>query len=127
VELFKAQAFTEATWRVYKKSLAMSEKNQLFYKKKLKSEVRYIHTYHSLLISEGVAELSQIFFRDTHVLPKLVSYEEHCRMTGGKPIAILLQSMSGVSAIDPLAAFYDIHGGRREVLFFYFVTDTTRD
>jgi hypothetical protein len=23
--------------------------------------------------------LSQIFFRDTHVIPKLVSYEEHCR------------------------------------------------
>jgi hypothetical protein len=30
-----------------------------------------------------------------------------------------LQSMSGVSAINPLVAFYDIHGGKREVLFFY--------
>jgi hypothetical protein len=39
----------------------------------------YIHTYHSRFIPEGVAELSQIFLRDTHVLPKLVSYEEHCR------------------------------------------------
>jgi hypothetical protein len=45
----------------------------------------------------------------------------------GKPIAILLQSISGVSAINPLVPFYDIHGGKREVLFFYFVTDTTRD
>jgi hypothetical protein len=45
----------------------------------------------------------------------------------GKPIAVLLQSISGVSAINPLVAFYDIHGGKREVLFFYFVPDTTRD
>jgi hypothetical protein len=48
-------------------------------------------------------------------------------VTGGKPIAVLLQSISGVSAINPLDAFYDINGGKREVLFFYFVLDTTRD
>jgi hypothetical protein len=48
-------------------------------------------------------------------------------VTGGKPIAVLLQSISGVSAINPVVAFYDIHGGKREVLFFYFVPDTTRD
>jgi hypothetical protein len=48
-------------------------------------------------------------------------------VTGGKPIAVLLQSISGVSAMNPLVAFYDIHGGKREVLFFYFVPDTTRD
>jgi hypothetical protein len=47
-------------------------------------------------------------------------------VTGGKPIAVLLQSISGVSAITPLVAFYDIHGGKKEV-FFYFVPDTTRD
>jgi hypothetical protein len=46
---------------------------------------------------------------------------------GDKPIAVLLQSISGVSAIIPLFAFYDIHGGKREVIFFYFVPDTTRD
>jgi hypothetical protein len=38
-----------------------------------------------------------------------------------------LQSISGVSAINPLVAFYDIHGRIREVLFFYFVPDTTPD
>jgi hypothetical protein len=48
-------------------------------------------------------------------------------VTGGKPIAGLLQFISGVSAINPLVAFYDIHGGKREVLFFYFVPGTTRD
>jgi hypothetical protein len=45
---------------------------------------------------------------------------------GDKPIAVLLQSVSDVSAINPLVAFYDSHGGKREVLFFYFVPDTTR-
>jgi hypothetical protein len=45
-------------------------------------------------------------------------------VTGSKPIAILLQSISGVSAINPLVAFYDIHGGKRDLLFF-FVPDTT--
>jgi hypothetical protein len=34
----------------------------------------YIYTYHWRLIPEGV-EVSQIFLRDTHVLPKLFSYE----------------------------------------------------
>jgi hypothetical protein len=29
----------------------------------------HIHTYHSRLIPEGVAEASQIFLRDSHVLP----------------------------------------------------------
>jgi hypothetical protein len=48
-------------------------------------------------------------------------------VTGGKLIAVLLQYVSGVSAINPLVAFYDIHGEKREVLFFYFVPDTTRD
>jgi hypothetical protein len=48
-------------------------------------------------------------------------------VTGDKPIAVLLQSISGVSVINPLVAFCDIHGGKREVLFFYFVPDTTRD
>jgi hypothetical protein len=76
---------------------------------------------------EGVAEVSQIFHRDTHVLPKFVSYEEHCRRDRWSPIAVLLQSISDVSAMNPLVAFYDIHGGKREVLFFYFVPDTTRD
>jgi hypothetical protein len=48
-------------------------------------------------------------------------------VTGGKPIAILLQSISDVSAINPLVAFYDFYGGKREMLFFYFVPDTTQD
>jgi hypothetical protein len=48
-------------------------------------------------------------------------------VTGCEPIAILLQSISGVSAIiNPLVVFYDIHGGKIEVLFLV-ALDTTRD
>jgi hypothetical protein len=48
-------------------------------------------------------------------------------MAGGKPIAFWSQCISDVSAINPLVAFYDIHGRKREVLFFYFVKDTKRE
>jgi hypothetical protein len=48
-------------------------------------------------------------------------------VSGGKPIIISLQSISGVNAINRLVAFYDIHGGKREVLFFYFVPEFTRE
>jgi hypothetical protein len=47
-------------------------------------------------------------------------------VTSGMPIAVWSQSISDVSAINPLIAFYDIHGRKREVLFFYFAPDTTR-
>jgi hypothetical protein len=74
----------------------------------------YIHT------TQGVAEASQIFLWEDHVKQKLFSYE-----SGGKLIAVWSQFISGVSAINPLVAIYDIHGRKREVLFFYFVSDTT--
>jgi hypothetical protein len=48
-------------------------------------------------------------------------------VTGGKPIAVWSQSILDVNAINPLVAFYDIHGWKREVILFYFVADTTRD
>jgi hypothetical protein len=41
------------------------------------------NTYHSRFIPEGIAEASQIFLRDTHVLPKLFA-----GVTVGKPIAV---------------------------------------
>jgi hypothetical protein len=40
-------------------------------------------------------------------------------VTSGKPAAVLLQSISGVCAINPLVAFYDIYGKKREVLFLF--------
>jgi hypothetical protein len=43
----------------------------------------------------------------------------------GESIAVLSHFISGVNAMNPLVAFYDIHGRKREVLFFYFVPDAT--
>jgi hypothetical protein len=48
-------------------------------------------------------------------------------VTGGKSIAVSSQSISGVSAVFPLVAFYDIHGRKKEVLIFYFILNTTLD
>jgi hypothetical protein len=39
----------------------------------------------------------------------------------------VISANNGVSAINHLVAFYDIHARKREVLFFYSVPDTTRD
>jgi hypothetical protein len=47
-------------------------------------------------------------------------------VTGGKPIAVYMQPISGGDYINPLVAFYDIHGRKREVLFFCSVSETTR-
>jgi hypothetical protein len=49
----------------------------------------YIHTYHSRFIFEEVAEASQIFLLDVHILAKLLSFEEYTTdVTGDKPIAV---------------------------------------
>jgi hypothetical protein len=65
---------------------------------RLAKERAYIHKYHSRFIPEGVAEVSQIFLRDTHVLLKLAMINT-ADVTDGKPIAVLLQSISGVLLI----------------------------
>jgi hypothetical protein len=41
-------------------------------------------------------------------------------VTGGKPIAVCLQSISGGDEVNPLVAFYDIHVRKREVLILLF-------
>jgi hypothetical protein len=40
-------------------------------------------------------------------------------VTGGKPIAVWLQSISGGDAVNPLVAFYDIHGRKRGAIFLF--------
>jgi hypothetical protein len=55
--------------------------------------VLYIQTYHSRFIFKGVAE---------------------AQVVSPSP------SISGVNAINPLVAFNDIHGRKREVILFYF-------
>jgi hypothetical protein len=38
-------------------------------------------------------------------------------VTGGKPIDVRSQSISGVNAVNPLIAFYDIHVRKGEIVF----------
>jgi hypothetical protein len=80
-----------------------------------------------MFIPEGVAKASQIFLRDAKFYQNYSAMRNTAKVTGGKPIAVWSQSIAGVNAIDPLVAFYDIHGKKREVLFFYFLSDTTQD
>jgi hypothetical protein len=47
-------------------------------------------------------------------------------VTGGKSIAISSQFISGVSAVNPLVAFYDIHGRERGAII-DIPPDTTPD
>jgi hypothetical protein len=46
-------------------------------------------------------------------------------VSGGKPIVVWSQSISvsGVNAIYPIVAYYDTHGRKRDVLFFYYFDD----
>jgi hypothetical protein len=73
-----------------------------------------IRTCHLRFIPVGVAKVSQIFLRDAHVFQSYLAMSNTADVTGS------------ANAINPLVAFYDSHGGKREVLFFYFVPDTTR-
>jgi hypothetical protein len=47
-------------------------------------------------------------------------------VTGSKPIAVVLQSISGVRAINPLVAFNDIHGEKERGAILLFNRPTKR-
>jgi hypothetical protein len=47
-------------------------------------EINKIHTCHSRFVAEGVAETSQSFLQDAHVLPKL-AVRNTADVTGCKP------------------------------------------
>jgi hypothetical protein len=87
--------------------------------------ITYIHTTHALTPKGHQGHL-EYFFPDIHVFQNYSAMRNTADVTG-KLIAVWSQYTSGVNAVIPLVAFYDIHGRKREVLFFYSVTDTTRD
>jgi hypothetical protein len=53
------------------------------------------HTYHSRLISEGVAEAFQIFLPDASFYQNDIALRNTLDVTGGKTVAIWLLSISG--------------------------------
>jgi hypothetical protein len=85
-----------------------------------------MHTYLSRFIPEEVAEASQTLSETPTFYQNYLAVSNTADVTG-KLIAVRSQSISDVNTINSLVAFYDIHGRKREVLFFYFVPDTTRD
>jgi hypothetical protein len=50
---------------------------------------------------------SQMFLRDTHILPKWLSYEKYCRQMVSR---LPSDRTPGVNAVNLLFAVYDIHG-----------------
>jgi hypothetical protein len=75
----------------------------------IKFLLNIIHTTHTL----PTAETSQIH-RDTTFCQNDLAVRNTADMTGGKPIAVRLQSISGASAFNPLVGFYNIHGRKGE-------------
>jgi hypothetical protein len=86
----------------------------------------YIHTTHALS-PKGWKRYLRYSSETPPFYPNYLAMSNTAFVSGGKPIAVCSQSISGVNAINPLVAFYDIHGRKSEVLFFYFVPHTTRD
>jgi hypothetical protein len=92
----------------------------------IRKVITYIHitillTLYSLM-GRGISYSSEtpMFYQNNLAMRNTVD------VTGGKPIAVLLQSILGVCANNPLVVFYEIHKRKRGVLFFYFLPDTTR-
>jgi hypothetical protein len=80
--------------------------------------------YHSRFISEGTAEASLTLLRDTPFYQNDLALRNKYSMKGGKPFAVWSQYISDMSAVGPLVFTTSME---REVVFFYFVPDTTRD
>jgi hypothetical protein len=87
--------------------------------------ITYIPTYYSRFIPEGVPDTILIFPETCTFYRKKLGMRNTAVVTGSKPIAVWLQSISGVNAT--LVTFYDIHERKGEVLFFCSVTDPTWD
>jgi hypothetical protein len=87
-------------------------------------QITYIHTYISLTLYQ---QRHLRYYSETPTFyQNYLAMSNTADVTGGKPTSTH-SNIWGVNAINPLVAFYDIHGRKREVLFCYFVLDTTRD
>jgi hypothetical protein len=73
-------------------------------------------------ISEGVADLSQIFFQVTRIYQNDLAMRSTADVTGGKPPS---QSIRWETC-KSFSVFHDVHRRTGEVLFFCSLSDTTR-
>jgi hypothetical protein len=86
----------------------------------------YIYTTHALS-SKGQQRHLRYSSETPTFYQNYLAMSNTVDVTGGKPIPVWSQSTSGVNAMNLLVAFYNIHGRKREVLFFCFVPDTTQE
>jgi hypothetical protein len=77
----------------------------------------YIHTTHVLSRKEQQRHLR--YSSETPTFYQYLAMRNTAYVTGCKLIAVWLQSISGLSAINPLVAFYDIHALFCPMLLFY--------
>jgi hypothetical protein len=54
-------------------------------------------------------------------------YLNYLVMRNTEKVFCLMAVISGVSAVNPLVVFYNMHGRIGEVLFFWSIPDSTRD
>jgi hypothetical protein len=86
---------------------------------------KYIHTTHALSPKRQERHL-RYSSETTTSYPNYLAMSNTADVTGGKPIAVWSHSISGVNAINPLIAFYDILGRKRGA-FLLFCPGTTWD
>jgi hypothetical protein len=82
----------------------------------------YIHTTHALSLKGQQGRLKYSSETPTFY-QNYLAMRNTADVTGGKPIAVWLQYISGGDAVNPFVAFYDIHGRKKDVQFFCFVSD----
>jgi hypothetical protein len=120
VREWHTQMFLDQIEEVLKKGLFKSIWNRWACMRNLMKV--HTHITLTLYLRRGRRGISDIPLRHPFYLTYLAR-----RNTANVQVISPSQSISGVSAINLLVAFYDIHERKREVLFRYFVPDTTRD
>jgi hypothetical protein len=90
-----------------------------------KALILYIHTYHSRFIPKRVTKSNEILLRYTTFYQNDLAMMNTADTIGDKPSATCSQSISDVSAVGPLVAFYDITGRKTELLIYSSVPDIT--
>jgi hypothetical protein len=86
--------------------------------------LKRVERRHSRFIPKRVAEASQIFLGDAHVLPKYLAMSNTAQVTSGKPIAVWSQSILGVNAINTLGATFTISMEERERCYSFILSRT---
>jgi hypothetical protein len=77
----------------------------------------YIHNNHALS-PKGYQRHLRHFSQTPTLYANCLAMSNTADLTSGKSIAVWSQSISGVNAVIPLVAFYDVHGRKRKILLF---------